>query len=257
MPVPVPPVNKPAAHPVFKPNTGNWVPSFNNPRAIHIHPSAPIQPREAWAMSRATWRTATDGPFDEDTHCVEQPQSGFYKGLAVADNATVIKGPPAEACIPPTYFQPLSGQPQTNFGVRLPNVHYGQPTAAYETMPQGHAGAIDIHPVDQRAKAAFLAALNDQRGGPITQQDTSSFDDFVDRAMAEEHLELPAEPVFPTIAERPRDSVRASVSEPTTAVGAPVEYSKLVGPLANWISNYVWKVCTTGLSLQEPFAEPS
>lgn len=30
-------------------------------------------------------------------------------------------------------------------------------------------------------------------------------------------------------------------------------YKKLAEPLANWITDYVWKVCTTGLSLPPPF----
>jgi hypothetical protein len=43
----------------------------------------------------------------------------------------------------------------------------------------------------------------------------------------------------------------------TVASSINVQYKKLAEPLANWIADYVWKVCTTGLSLPPPFVAHS
>lgn len=50
--------------------------------------------------------------------------------------------------------------------------------------------------------------------------------------------------------EVPREPLPAAE---TVASSINVQYKKLAEPLANWIADYVWKVCTTGLSLPPPF----
>ncbi|OBZ70164.1 hypothetical protein A0H81_09925 [Grifola frondosa] len=55
-------------------------------------------------------------------------------------------------------------------------------------------------------------------------------------------------------AEQPVQHVPAP--EPIVTPTATVAYKKLAGPLSEWIVGYVWKVCTTGMSLQPNYAEP-
>ena len=38
-------------------------------------------------------------------------------------------------------------------------------------------------------------------------------------------------------------------SEPPVTMSTSVSYKKLAEPLADWVASYVWKVCTTGMSL--------
>jgi len=49
------------------------------------------------------------------------------------------------------------------------------------------------------------------------------------------------------ITEPPKQSVQAQVSEALPASASA--YKKLAEPLAEWMANYVWKVCTTGYNL--------
>jgi hypothetical protein len=53
-----------------------------------------------------------------------------------------------------------------------------------------------------------------------------------------------------TFGDHPKEPAPA-VDNATTAINAG--YKRLAEPLANWIADYVWKVCTTGLSLPPPF----
>jgi len=64
-----------------------------------------------------------------------------------------------------------------------------------------------------------------------------------------------AEPYQP-VAEQPREPVPASVPEVVTP-SATASYKKLAEPLSAWVANYVWNVCTTGLSLPSTFARSS
>jgi hypothetical protein len=52
------------------------------------------------------------------------------------------------------------------------------------------------------------------------------------------------------------DDCNASESIPKAiVVSSPAsDYQKLVGPLSEWVSTFVWKVCTTGMSLPSDFA---
>ncbi|TFK27023.1 hypothetical protein FA15DRAFT_236766 [Coprinopsis marcescibilis] len=110
--------------------------------------------------------------------------------------------------------------------------------------------------------------------GPIT-----PFTDFIDRAVATEHPCVAADdliaiasnvdygfckdkvaaeprqaPIFPTLAETVKESAPApDVVTPSASSG----YRQLVQPLSEWLANYVWRVCTTGLSLSPVFTQPS
>ena len=55
-------------------------------------------------------------------------------------------------------------------------------------------------------------------------------------------------------AERPMDP--ALPTELIVTPSATESYKKLAEPLANWVANYVWKACTTGMSLPSVFSQP-
>jgi hypothetical protein len=46
----------------------------------------------------------------------------------------------------------------------------------------------------------------------------------------------------------------APTQEPVVIPSTTVSYKKLAEPLADWVASYVWKVCTTGMSLPSEFA---
>ncbi|KAF9557226.1 hypothetical protein CPC08DRAFT_725201 [Agrocybe pediades] len=134
--------------------------------------------------------------------------------------------------------------------------------------------------------AGFTSSFEDQSPGSGSGPDSGSsplepltpFGDFVDRAVADvQHYgegvayangNIPecnqqgtyckqpvyqAAPVFPSIADVPKDDSTADTVAPTVNVG----YKKLVEPLSEWVANYVWKVCTMGYSLPAEFAQTS
>lgn len=100
--------------------------------------------------------------------------------------------------------------------------------------------------------------------GPAT-----PFGDFVDRAVAaaETYTSLEGLPdivehdsqyrpvddqyyQYPDIKEPP------PASEPVTTPSSTTNYKKLAEPLSEWVATYVWKMCTTGVSLPSEFAAP-
>lgn len=112
--------------------------------------------------------------------------------------------------------------------------------------------------------------------GPVT-----PFGVFVDRAVVDAHVypscgkTYPAEVAAQNCAfEEPKDGGHRAFApfalntyvdvpkEPAPAAenaasSINAQYKKLAEPLANWIADYVWRVCTTGLSLPPPFvAQP-
>ncbi|KAL0949893.1 hypothetical protein HGRIS_009923 [Hohenbuehelia grisea] len=138
MPVPVPRLSKPVAHPVNKPakfgdeNLDTTVfPSFAS-----SFPASPAGPppsfgtREQWINSLPHWRRTKPRRIWEDDAGVTQPeaQRPFRQGLTVADNAPVIKGTRAQACIPP-------------FGSLVQSLDAVQPTAADTSAQFGHIGS--------------------------------------------------------------------------------------------------------------------
>jgi hypothetical protein len=138
-----------------------------------------------------------------------------------------------------------------------------------------HAGAFSPIYEDQSPGSDSGPDSGSSPVGPIT-----PFCDFVDRAVAHAqsyatqhsysaepaptdayYQEKPAQVAacqppafFPAITEP-----HAQVQNPTNAGPAPpaVAYKKLSEPLSEWVAGYVWKVCTTGMSLPSAFAQPS
>ena len=96
MPVPVPRTNRPTAYPVIKHNPAQT-------KAIHTVSAAPNR-----LQSLPSWRRKGRHPgWQETLPPTQYPIQDFYKGLTAADNASVIKGAHAEACIPPQYKSTL------------------------------------------------------------------------------------------------------------------------------------------------------
>ena len=90
MPVPVPRTNRPTAYPVIKHNPAQT-------KAIHTISASPNR-----LQSLPSWRRKVHHPgWQEIPPSAQFSVQGFYKGLTAADNASVIKGAHAEACIPP------------------------------------------------------------------------------------------------------------------------------------------------------------
>ncbi|KAF8640020.1 hypothetical protein AX17_001264 [Amanita inopinata Kibby_2008] len=124
MPVPVPHISKPLVHPVIKKNNSgdhHSNPFQNLTLTLPVSPTGPppsYGTREQWIESLPTWRRQKPRRIWEDDNIIQQQQQpaaqDFYQGLTVADNATVIKGERAQACIPPlcTMLEPT--QPITS-----------------------------------------------------------------------------------------------------------------------------------------------
>ena len=323
MPVPVPRLYKPPAHPVIKPShsTDIHTTSFQNFAAtLPVSPARPppsFGTREEWINSLPSWRRIKPRRiWEEDTRVAEQ--HFFHQGLTAADNASVIKGPHAEACSSPVYENAASHQ-----------CHLDQPGSdgdtddemdpddsstkpkqygdgfkwenGYLNGPTGASGIKDLSPQQMETSPSLvftdLATSENQRGifSPIFEDQSPSttsgpdlssspsepvtpFGDYVDRAVAATaytgssnyaidaatvpEYECPdgnrvtdyyqTQPVFPTIANQANEASAVDVVTPSATAG----YKKLAEPLSEWVANYVWKVCTTGLSLPSSFAHP-
>ena len=110
MPVPVPRISKPVAHPVIKKNNPGGLqanPFQNLTRTLPVSPTGPppsYGTREQWIESLPTWRRQKPRRIWEDDNTIQVQQRAaqdFLQGLTVAANAPVIKGARAQACIPP------------------------------------------------------------------------------------------------------------------------------------------------------------
>ena len=133
-------------------------------------------------------------------------------------------------------------------------------------------------------RGAFTPIFEDQSPGMAGQDIDSSplepltpFGDFVDRAVANAQsyvddapssIGVPqtdvickdqcyqAAPPYQIVSEQPKEPAPAPAPEVVTP-SATSGYRKLAEPLSDWVANYVWKVCTTGLSLPSLFSTPS
>lgn len=109
MPVPVPINHRGPAHPVIKINQSGS--DSTSSVFKHLTQSLPRPPRgpppsfatrEVWINSLPSWRrNKPRRVWEDDSSRPYSGAQGFSRGLTVADNAAVIKGAPAQACIPP------------------------------------------------------------------------------------------------------------------------------------------------------------
>lgn len=310
MPVPVPRTNRPTAYPVIKHNP-------TQTKAIHTISAAPNR-----LQSLPSWRRKSRHPGWQETFPPTQCSvQGFYEGLTAADNASVIKGAHAEACIPPKYnpFFPsqiitdtppsddrsnwegdgdyamsshrLSLVDQTQFhdssawdSNHLINYQgYGLlhgNRSRYLNNPSSYE-VTDAATVHDRLSHQPISPNPDSPSGHDSSspmETVTPFVEFIDRAVAAAQYPISndgyadssvtqecyqdtqavlnacqAPPVFPSIAESLPKHQPVLDTVPSTSLG----FKKLSGPLADWVANYVWKACTTGLSLPSAFSQPS
>ncbi|KAF8803818.1 hypothetical protein BYT27DRAFT_6720568 [Phlegmacium glaucopus] len=314
MPVPVPRINRPTAYPVVKHNPAQT-------KAIHIVSAIPNR-----LQSLPSWKRKSRHPGRQETLLPPPTQysvQDFYKGLTAADNASVIKGAHAEACIPPKYNSIFLSQmisdtlpdDQSNCEVdgdytmsshRLSLVdqtqfhdssswdsnhlinHQGcgllqEERSRYLNNPSFLKVATDAVVVNDRLSHQAISPNSDSPSGHDSgsspMEPVTPFGEYIDRAVAAAQYPISddgyadanaihecyqdtqavlnasqAPPVFPSIAEPPpKHQPVADTATPSTTLG----FKKLSGPLADWVANYVWKVCTTGLSLPSAFSQSS
>ncbi|THH23161.1 hypothetical protein EUX98_g8012 [Antrodiella citrinella] len=343
MPVPVPVYTKQPAHPIIK--SGSQATSSS--LFQHLSNNLPLPPRglppsfssrEEWINSLPDWRRNKDRRvWEDDTSQLfsQAPSSGFPAGLTVADNAMVIKGAPAQACIPPisTLFTTIDSRGAVNAPATY---HLSGEDADDEMSPtddvmgwqsdsenasdfsdmssdnrmkmehgSDHDG-LEYAPdyrnrdyamgMDQQAsydrsldRGVFsplyqevspeLAVGNDPGSSPVGP--ATPFGEYIDRAVAEtqgmyvydtgrsatelrqSHYDYPGEyctqqcyqcqhyqAVEPAVQAPP-------APEPVVTPSATTAYKKLAEPVSEWVANFVWKVCTTGMSLRPDYAQPA
>jgi hypothetical protein len=59
------------------------------------------------------------------------------------------------------------------------------------------------------------------------------------------------------IVEQPKQPTQAQAPVSVAIPSSPAAYKKLAEPLAEWMANYVWKVCTTGHDLPSNYVNPT
>ncbi|KZT12540.1 uncharacterized protein LAESUDRAFT_640316 [Laetiporus sulphureus 93-53] len=345
MPVPVSLCSKQPAHPVIKINQS--VQPSQQPSVFqhltHTLPRPPRGPppafasREEWISSLPSWRRNKPRRiWEEDpSHYYNSGRQGFEEGLAVAGNATVIKGTPAQACIPPV--SPLiagaTGRPPSSpsadmHTARDGDIDYGMSiysareyswqcddrsqTSNVSPITNAEYDDMDVERSSEKAMSyqgydtdtpdsfcrdessaaysaglyehgTFSPVLDDMSPEPINPGfspigPATPFADYVDKAVAAQYhpaFEF-AHPIDVT-----RDvsymytdegcsghchqcqtygpvmeALPAPAPEPVVTPTATAAYKKLAEPLSAWLASYVWKVCTTGMSLPSAYAQP-
>lgn len=148
--------------------------------------------------------------------------------------------------------------------------HYG---AAVEERPGWHRDDGVVFEEHVYEKGAFSPVYEDDSPQMVDGPDATSspigpttpFGDFVDRAVsavepysahssvAEMDSEYLTKESMHAYSQYSADYDDCKASEPipkAIVVSSPAsDYQKLVGPLSEWVSTFVWKVCTTGMSL--------
>ncbi|PCH41138.1 hypothetical protein WOLCODRAFT_131722 [Wolfiporia cocos MD-104 SS10] len=344
--LPVPLYSKQPAHQVIKINQSGE--TDHQPSVFqHLTQSLPVPPRgpppslgtrEEWISSLPSWRRNKPRRIweeDSSDFCGHYRRPGFEEGLAVADNAAVIKGAHAQACIPPVSTLLASAgfaspsPPANMYAGRAANVdddmnvyarahgwhgaerRYSSDvsplaSAAYEEMDHedapdvamGYEGyATDtpeschggdsgrLYAAQTYERGAFTPVFEDISPGPFAGRDPGSspigpatpFAEFVDRAVAatapsyeqRRAAEAAREPRYAYQDQgcgaqcyqcqtygHVEQAMPAPAPEPVVTPTATAAYKKLAEPISEWIANYVWKVCTTGMDLSPAYAQP-
>lgn len=340
MPVPVPHYTKQPAHPVIKSNHSTT--DFSKPSVFqHLTHTLPLPPRgppppfatrEEWINSLPDWRRNKPRRVWEDDFPSYLPSDvanqGFTEGLTVADNAMVIKGAPAQACIPPisallantsygTHYPSATvyttSSEDTDDGMsaatwhsddgftafsdryaeemrvdpghepEVPSYLSSYPSAAYLSGPDVNGAqsrrAYDrgaFSPVYEEASPDLIPS-HEQGSSPVGP--ATPFGEYVDRAVADAQTTLNFKGLHPAEQDshygfqgdycgahcyqcqhyvQPEQAVnQAAVPEPVVTPPANAEYKRLAEPLSEWVAQFVWKVCTTGMNLRPEYAQPS
>ncbi|KAF5369992.1 hypothetical protein D9758_001305 [Tetrapyrgos nigripes] len=293
MPVPVPCLPKQPAHPVIKSHHNDSIFNGDNHSfgglTIPLSPTGPppsFGTREQWINSLPSWRRSKPRRiWEDDSHSFNPgPQQGFHQGLAGAVNAPVIKGVPAKACLPPlSSVYPLEGaQSDVDMYIAFDNPAVSSGNAAIPARTNHHVVSRNANVAyNDQNKGAFSPIFEDQSPTTRSDQDPSSsplepvtpFGDYVDRAVAtsqydqsypvqergvyEDMAQYCPQLTQPVFEEMPKEPVPAPASAPELVTPtATAGYRKLSEPLSDWIANFVWKACTTGLNLPSFASRP-
>lgn len=316
MPVPVPVYTKPSAHPVIK-NTGHGEDTARSRHSVfqHLTNSLPLPPsgpppafatREEWINSLPSWRRNKPRRIweEESYSSIESGEQGFRAGLAVAGDATVIKGTHAQASIPPvrSMYSPTEEDADDEMSpmggvlgwhgedvVQLSDedddmaAEQGSDSGSLEYTSDYQSGMYAMH-VTTTAKRTYPRSYERGAFSPVLEdvsdnEPSSSpvgpatpFADYVDRAVADshyaQHVQAPAasqhaqsgygdEHCGNQCYQCQQNAHPAPAPEPVVTPTASSAYRKLAEPLAEWMATFVWKVCTTGMSLPPAYAQPS
>ncbi len=290
MPVPVPVHTKQPAHPVIKKHhidDGHSNPFSSLTCSLPVAPTGPppsFGTREQWINSLPSWRrTKPRRIWEEDSRLVGRcAEQDFSQGLAVAANASVIKGAHAEACIPPLFnflqspalhSSPIDGDADDEMsseGSTVSQRHSGGPWSdgSPAELQQGDIKmSVNPAPTASYERGAFSPIFEEPSPGDNSGSSpigpATPFADFVDRAVAADGYD--GEYGVPAISTddmpyginkceydyyQPQPSIIEEPKEPVLAPevvtpSASVGYKKLAEPLSEWIANYIWKTCTT------------
>ncbi|TDL29443.1 hypothetical protein BD410DRAFT_22397 [Rickenella mellea] len=83
-------------------------------------------------------------------------------------------------------------------------------------------------------------------------QNTTPFADYVDKAIATHPVQVSVQNGSKSNDGVPRDPQQAA-SDPVMNPAAIRAYRKMADPMADWLAEYIWKVCTVGLGLPARF----
>ncbi|KAJ3572642.1 hypothetical protein NP233_g2952 [Leucocoprinus birnbaumii] len=315
MPVPVPRHTKQLSHQVVKHKVLHSQAADLQALSSSLPPCPTGPPpsfgtREEWINSLPAWRR--DKPrriWEDEPRPIDNPSDQvFPRGLTAAGNASVIKGTPAEACLPPLYTlfgqvtppHPAVDEVDEDMGSDCSMDHLDNQSQWTASSPRRELEDLDATNFRQqpdthlRVDCAYGHTSSDIDGFSPAYDDRSPEDPvssplepltpfgvFVDRAVADAHVYPPCDSTYPV-------EIAAQAPVFTESKGAPHQgfapfapaafgenskepapaaenvtssinagYKKLAEPLANWIADYVWKVCTTGLSLPHTFVAHS
>ncbi|KIK65549.1 hypothetical protein GYMLUDRAFT_240071 [Collybiopsis luxurians FD-317 M1] len=284
MPVPVPCHPKQPAHLVIKPRFSDDGVNHSFQDLTGTLPVSPTGPppsygtREQWINSLPSWRRSKPRRIWEDDSISlhSNPGQDFHGGLAVADNASAIKGSRAEACAPPFFLTSATSDVE---------MHSADPTGR---LPRSTVStSMEPASYDEQDRGAFTPIFEDESPEVRSLHEPSSspfepvtpFGDFVDQAVTSTSFSapfdcscVPSAPLFGDAdsklqsycfksAMQPVDLPKEPVPAPATAPElvtptATSGYRKLSEPLSEWIANFVWKVCTTGTNVPSFIARP-
>ena len=267
MPVPVPRAHISPPHIVNKKRHSHSSASYScqNSGLLQspIGPPPSFSTRDKWSASLPSSRRARPRRiWEDDSRSAERGiEQGFTGGLAVAHNASAIKGPHAQASIPPMYLQQ-------------------SPMLSSITYPDVTIDSWDMVPKrSDRARSWSTRSLS------LDQTHQYSTEDCLDRDLVASILSPlyaepspggmsdtdPSSPMQPVTPDEPFDhlseyysnaadddrsaggQLEAVPEEPVLAPAvAPTtssSYKKLAQPLASWAADAVWKLCTGGVEL--------
>ncbi|EAU84529.1 hypothetical protein CC1G_00048 [Coprinopsis cinerea okayama7 len=286
MPVPVPRVAKSTANPVMKRTrdvgaTPSW--KVSKPRRIWEEDSyLPDQRREqdfihglafagnAMAIKGARAQACLP-PLTAAAALRVYPQAGVHSRQGYARDVECWEGEeeypaPCDGC------DAMEIEEDVETDDVSPDLVFSN-LATYEDQPHRHSSYKPIY----HDHSPGTDSGHESGSSPL--EPITPFADFVDGVVAAEQPSLTGEdcitapvnanygvlkqdssaesrlaPVFPTLAEPVKEPAPApEVITPSPTSG----YRQLSQPLSEWLASYVWKVCTTGLSLSPAFTYPS